>query len=27
MLSRGVAKSGSRSRAHDPREDLELGKD
>ena len=27
MLSRGIAKSGSRSRAYDPREDLELGKD
>ena len=27
MLSRGIAKSGSRSRAHDPREDLEIGKD
>jgi hypothetical protein len=27
MLSRGFAKSGSRSRAWDPREDLELGKD
>jgi hypothetical protein len=27
MLSRGVAKSGSRSRAHDPREDLEVGRD
>jgi hypothetical protein len=26
MLSRGIAKSGSRSRAHDPREDLDLGK-
>ena len=26
MLSRGIAKSGSRSRAHDPREDLEIGK-
>jgi hypothetical protein len=25
MLSRGIAKSGSRSRAHDPREDLEIG--
>jgi quinol-cytochrome oxidoreductase complex cytochrome b subunit len=25
MLSRGLAKSGSRSRAHDPREDLEIG--
>jgi hypothetical protein len=27
MLSRGIAKSGSRSRAYDPREDMELGKD
>ena len=27
MLSRGFAKSGSRSRAWDPREDLEMGKD
>ena len=26
MLSRGLAKSGTRSRAHDPREDLEIGK-
>jgi hypothetical protein len=26
MLSRGIAKSGSRSRAYDPREDIELGK-
>jgi hypothetical protein len=25
MLSRGVAKSGSKSRAHDPREDIDLG--
>ena len=25
MLSRGVAKSGTRSRAHDPREDIDLG--
>ena len=25
MLSRGIAKSGTRSRAHDPREDLEIG--
>ena len=25
MLSRGLAKSGTRSRAHDPREDLEIG--
>jgi hypothetical protein len=27
MLSRGIAKSASRSRAHDPREDIDLGKD
>jgi hypothetical protein len=27
MLSRGIAKSGSRSRAWDPREDLEVGRD
>jgi hypothetical protein len=27
MLSRGVAKAGTRSRAHDPREDLDLGRD
>ncbi len=27
MLSRGIAKSGSRSRSWDPREDLELGRD
>jgi len=27
MLSRGVAKAGSRSRAHDPREDIDLGRD
>jgi hypothetical protein len=27
MLSRGVAKSGSRSRAYDPREDIDLGRD
>jgi hypothetical protein len=26
MLSRGVAKAGTRSRAHDPREDLDLGR-
>ena len=26
MLSRGIAKSGSKSRAHDPREDLDLGR-
>jgi hypothetical protein len=26
MLSRGIAKSGSRSRAHDPREDIDLGR-
>jgi hypothetical protein len=25
MLSRGIAKSGSRSRAYDPREDIDLG--
>lgn len=25
MVSRGIAKSGTRSRAHDPREDLDLG--
>jgi hypothetical protein len=25
MVSRGVAKAGSRSRAHDPREDIDLG--
>ena len=25
MLSRGIAKSGSKSRAHDPREDIDLG--
>jgi hypothetical protein len=25
MLSRGIAKSGSRSRAHDPREDIGKG--
>ena len=25
MLSRGIAKAGTRSRAHDPREDLDLG--
>jgi uncharacterized RDD family membrane protein YckC len=25
MLSRGIAKSGTRSRAHDPREDIDLG--
>jgi quinol-cytochrome oxidoreductase complex cytochrome b subunit len=25
MLSRGLAKSGTRSRAHDPREDLDIG--
>lgn len=27
MLSRGIAKSGTRSRAHDPREDLDLTRD
>jgi hypothetical protein len=27
MLSRGIAKSGSRSRAYDPREDIEVGRD
>jgi hypothetical protein len=27
MLSRGIAKAGSRSRARDPREDLDLGRD
>jgi hypothetical protein len=27
MLSRGLAKSGSRSRSHDPREDLDFTKD
>jgi hypothetical protein len=27
MLARGLAKSGSRSRAHDPREDLDFDKD
>ena len=26
MLSRGIAKSGTRSRAHDPREDLDIGR-
>ena len=26
MLSRGIAKAGSRSRAYDPREDLDLGR-
>lgn len=26
MLSRGVAKAGSRSRAHDPREDVDFGR-
>ena len=25
MVARGIAKSGSRSRAHDPREDIDLG--
>ncbi len=27
MISRGLAKSGSRSRSHDPREDMDFGKD
>jgi hypothetical protein len=27
LLSRGIAKAASRSRAHDPREDLDLGRD
>jgi len=27
MISRGLAKSGTRSRSHDPREDLYFGKD
>jgi hypothetical protein len=27
MLSRGIAKAGSRSRAYDPREDLDIGRD
>ena len=27
MLSRGIAKAGTRSRAYDPREDLDLGRD
>jgi hypothetical protein len=27
MVSRGIAKSASRSRAHDPREDIDLGRD
>ena len=27
MLSRGIAKAGTRSRAHDPRDDLDLGRD
>ena len=27
MLSRGIAKAATRSRAHDPREDLDLGRD
>jgi hypothetical protein len=26
MLSRGIAKSGTKSRAHDPREDIDLGR-
>jgi hypothetical protein len=27
MIARGLAKSGSRSRSHDPREDMDFGKD
>jgi hypothetical protein len=27
MLSRGIAKSGSRSRAYDPRDDIDIGRD
>jgi hypothetical protein len=27
MLSRGIAKAATRSRAHDPREDIDIGKD
>jgi hypothetical protein len=27
MVSRGIAKAGSRSHAHDPREDIDLGRD
>jgi hypothetical protein len=27
MVSRGIAKAASRSRAHDPREDIDLGRD
>src|SRR3954447_22499828 len=27
MLARGIAKSGTRSRAHDPRDDVDLGRD
>jgi hypothetical protein len=27
MLSRGIAKSGTRSRAYDPREDIDIGRD
>jgi hypothetical protein len=27
MVARGIAKSGSRSRAHDPREDIDVGRD
>jgi hypothetical protein len=27
MLSRGIAKTATRSRAHDPREDIDLGRD
>jgi hypothetical protein len=26
MLSRGIAKAGSRSRAYDPREDIDIGR-
>jgi hypothetical protein len=26
MLSRGIAKSGTKSRAHDPREDIDMGR-
>jgi hypothetical protein len=27
MLSRGIAKAATRSRAHDPREDIDIGRD
>ena len=27
MVARGIAKAGTRSRAHDPREDIDLGRD